>query len=85
MAEVKTQNGPADPDMRLQEDGLRTIVGGGGSQGLNKLGLPYPTNAIGSGPEIMCKETNKIRKGTSFEQNRLREPDRAYDRIQERS
>lgn len=84
MSEVRTQNGAADPSMDLQDVGLRTMRGGGGEQGYNHLGLPYATSAVGSGPEVTAKDTNRIRKGTSFESNRQRVPDYNDDRMQAR-
>lgn len=80
----KTQNGMAYPELELQDEGLRMLKGGGGNQGLNALGLPYATSAIGSGAIVSAQETNKIRRGTSFEKNRQRVPDRNDDRMQAR-
>jgi hypothetical protein len=87
MAE-KTQNGWAEPEKRLIDDGPREMMGGGGDQGLNSLGLPYATSAVGSGPEILVKETNKARRGMSLDGNFERGrkgADREYDRITSRS
>lgn len=69
----------------LQDPGATKVMrGGGGNQGRNALDQPYATSAIGSGPEVTAKDTNKIRKGTSFEQNIRRAPDREYNRILDR-
>lgn len=83
MAEIKTQNGWADPELGLQDEGLRTIKGGG-DEGHGKLGIPWATSAIGSGPEVTAKDTNAVRRGMSIEGNRVRMPDRDDDRLQAR-
>lgn len=81
---IDTLNGTAYPEMNLQDEDLRTMRGGNGEQGYNKLGLPYAANAIGSGAVVSAKDTNKVRKGASFEGNRQRVPDYNDDRLQAR-
>ena len=71
-------------DPLLDPGATKRLFGGGGNQGRNALGQPYPTSAIGSGPDVTAPDTNKARKGISFESNRRLEPDRKDDRLQER-
>lgn len=82
--EIKTQNGPVYPNLDLVDGGIRTILGGGGDEGHGKLGIPWATSAIGSGPEVTAKDTNPVRRGMSIEGNRVRMPDRDDDRLQAR-
>lgn len=82
-ADLKSRDNDDRED--LQEPGAtKRMIGGGGNQGFNALGLPYATNAIGSGPDVSARDTNKARKGISFESNSRREPDRDDDRLQNR-
>lgn len=82
--ELKTQNGPAHPGLDLQDFGPVFMRGGGGNQGFNSLGQPYATNAIGSGAIVDAKDTNRVRRGASFEKMTTRIPDRSDDRTQAR-
>lgn len=67
---VNTQNGTAYPDADLTDDRLHVMIGGGGNQGTNRLGIPYATSAIGSGPRVETGPDDKgIRKGASFVYN----------------
>lgn len=69
----------------LQDPGAtKRMRGGGGDQGFNYLDQPYATNAIGSGPDVTAPDTNKARKGISFESNARRMADRDDDRLQNR-
>jgi hypothetical protein len=83
---IKTQNGESLDDRvdhHLQDRPPVSMRGGGGNQGLNALGQPYATSAIGSGPDINVKETNKARRGMSLDGNferGLRGMDRQQDR-----
>jgi hypothetical protein len=87
MGMVKTQNGWTGDDRvkrPIQDDPPRVMRGGGGDMGFNNLGQPYATNAIGSGPEVTARGSNRIRRGMSIQGNRERKPDTYYDRLQAR-